>query len=102
MPKEFAPSAIDLWLPAGLAPFLVQLRDARFLSGVARLKAGVSLEQARSEVRRLAERLGEEFPRTDKGWSVLLNDYRQAQTGSSSQQLLLLFGAIAAVLMSLW
>src|SRR5437867_1306929 len=101
MPKDFAPPSIDLGLPARLAPFLVQLRDSRFLSGVGRLKAGVTLEQARSEVRRLAERLDEEFPRTDKGWSVLLNDYRQAQTGSSSQQLALLFGAIAALLMIL-
>ena len=36
MPRDFAPAAIDLWLPAAFSPFLLQQRDARFLSGVAR------------------------------------------------------------------
>jgi putative ABC transport system permease protein len=101
MPKEFSPAAIDLWLPTAYPPGMIQQRDARFLSGVARLKAGVTLDQARSEVRRLAERLGEQFPRTDRDWSVLLNDYQQAQTGSNSRQLALLAGAIAALLLIL-
>jgi putative ABC transport system permease protein len=101
MPKAFAPAAIDLWLPYAYSAGMLRQRGARFLRGVGRLKAGVTLEQARSEVRRLADRLGEQFPRTDKGWSVLLNDYHQAQTGSSSRQLSLLFGAIAALLLIL-
>jgi putative ABC transport system permease protein len=101
MPKDFAPVAVDLWLPAGLPPGLMRQRDARFMSGVARLKAGVTLDQARAEVRRLAERLGEQFPRTDKGWSILLNDYQEAQIGSRSRQLALLFGAVAALLLIL-
>jgi putative ABC transport system permease protein len=101
MPKDFAPVTIELWLPTAYHPDFSSQRNARFMSGIARLKAGVTLEQARSAMRALAVRLGEEYPRTDKGWSILLNDYRDAQTGSNSRPLALLFGAIAALLLIL-
>jgi putative ABC transport system permease protein len=101
VPKDFAPATIELWLPTAYHPDFTRQRNARFMSGVARLKAGVTLEQARSAVGALATRLGEEYPQTDKGWSILLNDYRDAQIGSSSRPLALLFGAIAALLLIL-
>ncbi len=95
MPRAFAPPAIEVWLPAALPPGLLRQRDARFVSGVARLKSGVTLAQAQSEVRRAAQRLGEQFPQTDKDWTIVLEDYRASRTGSSVGQLSLLYGAVA-------
>ena len=101
MPRAFAPPAIEVWLPAALPPGLLRQRDARFVSGVARLKSGVTLAQAQSEVRRAAQRLGEQFPQTDKDWTIVLEDYRASRTGSSVGQLSLLYGAVAALLLIL-
>src|SRR5689334_5698163 len=74
MPGAFAAPAIDVWLPAQLAPRVVQIRDNRFLSGVGRIRPGVSLEAARADLARVQAQLGEQFPRTDKDWSVEVRD----------------------------
>ncbi|HEV2179301.1 MAG TPA: ABC transporter permease, partial [Gemmatimonadaceae bacterium] len=47
MPPSFGDKNLDVWLPAQLAPFLMQQRDARFLTGIGRLRPGVTIEQAR-------------------------------------------------------
>src|SRR5205823_3684381 len=53
MPKEFAPASIELWMPAQLAPSLMRIREARFLGGVARMKPGVTIQQAQAELARV-------------------------------------------------
>src|SRR5438128_2336322 len=50
MPKEFAGSPIDLWMPAALVPFLMRQRDARFYGGVGRMKPGVTILQAQADI----------------------------------------------------
>src|SRR5438270_26940 len=48
MPYAFTSAAIDVWLPAQFAPSTGPMRrDSRFLSGIGRLKPGVTIEQAR-------------------------------------------------------
>jgi hypothetical protein len=49
MPDGFAPNSVDLWVPAQTPPFILAMRDARFLNGVGRVRPGVSIEQARQE-----------------------------------------------------
>ncbi len=99
MPKTFASPSIDLWIPAQAAPFLMQLRDARFMSGIGRMKPGVSIEQARADLVRVQRGLGEQFPKTDAGWSVALQDLKDARVGRSSTALVLLLGAVSVLLL---
>ncbi len=40
MPASFTSATTDVWLPAQLTPFMIDLRSARFLSGIGRLKTG--------------------------------------------------------------
>jgi len=101
MPAEFAAPAIEVWLPAQLSPFLQRMRDARFFTGVGRMKPGVTIEQARSDLQGVCLRLGEQYPKTDKDWSALVTDYKERQTGSSSRMLTLMFGAVAMLLLIL-
>src|ERR1700759_441123 len=41
MPASFDDSRVDLWIPAQFAPQMLQQRDARFVTGVGRMKPGV-------------------------------------------------------------
>ena len=99
MPRAFTSATIDVWVPAQLSPQLLTIRDARFLSGVGRMKSGVTLEQARSDLGRVQHALGEQYPQTDKDWGVQVNDLKEARTGDYRTGLLLLFGAVTLLLL---
>jgi predicted permease len=92
-------AGVDLWIPAQLTDYMMRMRDARFMVGVARMKPGVTLEQARADLDAVQRRLGEQFPETDKDWSAALAPLKQVRVGDSAKQLLLLFGAVALLLL---
>ena len=107
MPVNFASSVhilpgsegIDVWLPAQTKPFLLGLRNARFCSGIGRVQPGYSIAQARADLAGVQRWLGEQFPATDKGWSVMAKPLKQARIGDSAKPLFLLFGAVALLLL---
>ena len=99
MPKNFASLAIDLWIPAQINAFLMRLRDARFLSGVGRMKQGVTIAQAQEDLARVQRELGEQFPQTDKNWSAVIRDFKENRIGNYRQTLLFVFGAVGLLLL---
>jgi putative ABC transport system permease protein len=99
MPKTFAAPSIDLWIPAQIPPFLMRLREARFFSGIGRMKPGVTIQQAQADLARVQTQLGEQYPQTDKGWSAITSDLREQRVGDYRRTLLLVFGAVALLLL---
>jgi len=97
--SAFATASIDVWLPAQLAHQLLHSREARFLGGVARVKHGVSLDQARADLERTQRMLGEQYPSTDKDWGVELRSLKDVRVGDYRRALLLLLGAVALLLL---
>lgn len=95
MSPTFAAPTIDAWLPAHLPPEMLQVREARFMTGIARLKPGVTLDQGRQDLLRIQTALGEQFPDTDRGWTVIVNDLRESRVGTRRSALLMVFGAVA-------
>jgi putative ABC transport system permease protein len=71
----------------------------RFLSVVARMKPGVSLEQAQVEMTTIAARLEQEAPRYNTGWSVDVTPLREQFVGKVRPALWLLLGAVGFVLL---
>ena len=65
---------------------------------IGRLKPGVSIEQAQAELDTLTQRQAELYPDTNKGWQVQIQPLREYLFGNSRAALLLLFGAVAIVL----
>ena len=65
---------------------------------IGRLRPGVSIEQAQAEINGLTQRQGELYPDTNKGWQVQVQSLRTYLFGNSRAALLLLFGAVAIVL----
>jgi putative ABC transport system permease protein len=95
MPANFTSEATDVWLPAHLMPFFTQLRNARFLHGVGRLRPDVTIQAGARDLDAVQTALGREFPATDAGWSAEIRSLKEARVGSSRRGLVLVFGAVA-------
>jgi putative ABC transport system permease protein len=101
MPPEFAfPSHSDLFRSAGIAASAAEYRrrDVRNRFVLARLRLGVSLEQARSAIDALASRLAREFPATNGGLAFRVTPLRDMYTAHVRPYAWLLFGAVVLVL----
>jgi len=97
--RSYGAGGVDVWLPAQTGAWLMGQRDARFYNGVGRMQPGVSLEEARADLGGVQRALGEQFPATDKGWSVMMKPLKEARVGDSAEPLVLLFGAVGALLL---
>ena len=89
----------DLWMPLAFSP-KDRTRGYRWLKVWARLKPGVTLDQARAQMNSLAGRTQRDYPESNKGWNislVRLADDIASQTLRRS--LLVLLGAVGAVLL---
>ena len=65
---------------------------------IGRLKPGITLEHAQAEMNTLTQRQAELYPDTNKDWQVQVEPLRDYLFGNSRAALLLLFGAVAIVL----
>jgi putative ABC transport system permease protein len=65
---------------------------------IGRLKPGITVEQAQAEMNTLTQRQAELYPDTNKDWQVQIQPLRDYLFGNSRAALLLLFGAVAIVL----
>jgi len=71
----------------------------RFLTVVARLKPGVTYSQAQAEMSAIAAQLEREYPDFDGHWGVNVVPLREQISGQLRPALLILFGAVAFVLL---
>jgi putative ABC transport system permease protein len=72
-PKFLFPENSRLWVP--IASYLeTSPRNFRNVQVFTKLKPGVTVEQARSDVQGLAARLAAAYPATNENWSVLFRD----------------------------
>lgn len=88
---------IEFWIPYEFTKTHMQSR-ARYLWVTGRLKDGISLEQAQSEMTRIAANLAQQHPERNKGWGVTLVPITEAVIGDARRPLLTLQAAVAFVL----
>lgn len=103
MPESFRlPSRVEMWVPVG------QLSDQAAwkergnhpgLYGVARLKPGVSIEQARAAMDNIAEGLEKLYPDSNKNNRVRMIPLLENYVGDIRRALWVLFGAVGFVLL---
>ncbi|HLG58821.1 MAG TPA: ABC transporter permease [Vicinamibacterales bacterium] len=75
-------------------------RGARFLQVIGRLKAGVTLDAAQSDLAVVADRLAHAYPETNKDWGVLVEPLRNGVMGPDLRLTsLLLLGVVGCVLL---
>jgi putative ABC transport system permease protein len=96
---QFAPfwvTKAELWVPLALGPRAAS-REGQSLRAFARLKPGVSLEQARSEMTTITARLEQQFPGTSRNITVQL--LKDKVVGDVRPALLVLLAAVSFVLL---
>ena len=88
----------DIWLPWQFSNEVLQ-RRGRFASAVARLKPGVTMDQAQREMDTIGSRLAQQYPDFNTNWGVNLVPLRTQFTGEIRRPLLILLGAVGFVLL---
>jgi putative ABC transport system permease protein len=100
MPPKFTfPDEVDLWLRLQW-DFTRHSRAAHFCEAVARLKPGVSHDQAVRELAQVSQRLASEFPQTNAGWLARPVPLLDDMLGYYRPALIVLMGAVALVLIT--
>lgn len=104
MPEDYLPESENrIWEPQTLFPDWEAQKAQRGTGSwqvIGRLKAGVSLEQAQTEMSTIAQRLEQAYPDTNKGLGVNLVPLHLEYTGSNVRLALwMLFGAVVFVLL---
>ncbi|MGI8821196.1 MAG: ABC transporter permease [Chthoniobacterales bacterium] len=98
-PLEFyITTAGDAANPDGSTP-QTQERGSHSMQGIARLKPGVSLEQAQSDLSTIAANLTKQFPETNTNFGVGIVPLREELIGDVRTALYVLFGAVLCVLL---
>ena len=91
----------DVYVPIGQwnNPLLPNRGAGLGIHGVARLKPGVSIEQARADMERVTANLAATYPDSDKGIGANLTPFKSALLGDVQPILLVLLGAVGFVLL---
>ncbi|HZE56228.1 MAG TPA: ABC transporter permease [Chthoniobacterales bacterium] len=90
---------IKAWLPLQLDPTTEWRKSGRFLRSMARLKPGVTLQQAQAELDGIGKQLEIAYPDYNKGWGVNLVPMHEQIVGDIRPVLLVLLAAVAFVLL---
>ncbi|HXC95438.1 MAG TPA: ABC transporter permease [Edaphobacter sp.] len=98
-PKMNKPGFARLWVPLGLTAQEAAVRGEHHFLAIARLKPGVTMEQAQTEMDTISQRLEKAYPEDDKGWGATLHAMRDETVGDIRPALLMMLGAVAFVLM---
>ena len=105
MGPDFHPLPSGLVFPQGqfyrpiAEPYDNEERSSRHVRAVARLKPGVTIDQARVDIATIAGRLQQEHPTTNKNQSATVVSITDDTVGGLKRTLWLVFGAVVFVLL---
>ena len=90
--------ATDIWIPWAMTPQEAAARDDDPGNGIARLRPGVSVQQAQAELNVLTATLDKLHPQFFQGCEAVVRPFDVEITGTSRRTLLILMGAVFLVL----
>jgi putative ABC transport system permease protein len=100
MPPEMSsPAGVDLWVPMMRRVAWTDRFTHPMLYGWGRLKKGVTIEAARSQMSAIAAGLAQRYPETNTGVGAALTPLLEQQVGAYRQNLIFLLGAVGLVLL---
>jgi putative ABC transport system permease protein len=101
MPKTFDPllENSELWVPASYTSEQLANHDNHYLSVMGRLKPGVQLADAQSELTVIAQRLQQQYPMDDKEVGLRATPLATALLGDQKLTLRVLLGSVGFLLL---
>jgi len=97
---RLAEDTAEVWIPLGLGPNARNSHNGFYLYAIGRMKSGVSVQQARDEMRTLGESVYRENPRQGlSGWEVVTDKLSDRMVRRTRPQLLLLSAAVGLLLL---
>src|SRR5687768_12246432 len=99
---EFPWEGVDVWVPMGWERAnegAVFFRRAHWMSTIARLKPGVTQEQADAQLQEVVRRLQREYPETNTNMGAGMTPLHEFLVGETRTPLLILLGAVALLLL---
>lgn len=104
MPRQFSMKAwgatsVPLWTPLAWSDKQAAVRENHNYNAIARLKAGVTLEQAKSELQVISKRLAQAYPAENAGWGGTAIPVQELIVGDVRTSLLMLLAAVGLVLL---
>jgi putative ABC transport system permease protein len=98
MPPGFEfPAVAGAWTTMNMHP--LNNRGNHSWQVMGRLKPGVTVEQARADIRRISTQLETEYPASNTGWSADVEALREQQTGQFKPVLMIMTASVAFVLL---
>jgi predicted permease len=97
--KSWFPATSDGVAPVAWTPKEAATRGEHNYIVIARLRPGVSLQAAQTQMNTISERLAEKYPEEDKGWGATVRTLRNDLVGNVEPALLALLGAVLFVLL---
>ena len=92
-------SDTQAWLPLGWDAETRAVRANHNYRGVAKLKPGVSVQQAQADLTAISDRLALQYPDDNKDWGALVRPLQDDLIGDVRSPLMVLLGAVALVLL---
>lgn len=100
MPRGFDyPTGANLWLPMQRGGDDESGRGNNNFQAIGRLADSVSLEQAQAQMKSIAARIAQDYPKDKGGWSVSLSPLDEHFFGNVRPLMLMLMGAAAFLLL---
>jgi putative ABC transport system permease protein len=93
------PSGTDVWIPVDMSPKSLTPHGSHSYRAVARLKSGIAPAQAQADLALIAGRLEKLYPDSNEKVGAVVVPLKEELTHSSREQLLILLGAVALVLL---
>jgi putative ABC transport system permease protein len=100
MPHWFNfPATTDAWTPLDMSPKELGPRGNHNWKAIARLKMGVTLNQAQADLLGISRRLEKQYPNSNNNVHAVLTPINDVLIGDSRKPLLVLLGAVMLVLL---
>jgi predicted permease len=102
LPRSFSlalSKGAELWLPLADPYRLRDLRNSHWVNCIARLRPGVSLEAARTDLATIMTRLAQQYPESNRGRAAVVVRLQDEVVGVGRQVLTVLMGAVGALLL---
>ncbi len=98
-PSGAASDAVQLWYPVRPSDPYAQDRRNTWYTGLGRLRPSFTPAQARANLDLVQRDLARQFPATDTGLSVEVQQLKETTIGNSGRSLWLLFGAVSLLML---